>query len=136
VSLKLRYDAERQVLASLGDPPNGLVCIYTIQGRVGFYVDRHWQPGSDKLAGGSIVTDPVPVRPEEGSELEVVEAVEACADSTAATALWMAAAGAMKSAVAGALHDGDLESVGCVLEFWGEVRDGLVEHGFLTVEGE
>lgn len=125
MSLLIRYDAGREVLASLGDPPNGIVLTVELDEGIEFAVSGTVQPPP---ASGRIR-----VREAADEAFEVVD-VEELLDGLegldAAKGVWSAVVGVVGAYLRHVATDLEMERLEAAVGLMGVVRDGLLERGW------
>ena len=128
----LRYSEAEKVLRSVGDPPNGVVCLAAPGGDPTFCIEGRWEPpDASKLEDGEVRVVAMTTESGLGPESEPVEAEElvAAAESLAeCRMLWHMGISSLQVLVAqAAMEPGKLEQVTRLTLLMRELREAFDE---------
>jgi hypothetical protein len=136
--LLIRADRGEKVLRSVGEAPNGIVCIVVPDGTAAWAIDAAWQPPTvASLEHGGVITVDMPSENGMGQASTVVDVddiVVACASGLEAGWLLALVCAACHATSARCIPELRFEPAISHLDLAVATRDSLERHGFLTRE--
>ena len=109
-----------------------MLCVAHTDGGVSFTVSGSWQPPAERTATQVLEAAGV----EDAEPVSIGAVVAGARDGRALRAVWSAAFAVAREGVDVAAKTYDVDYALAAVEFWREVRNVMLEHGFLREDGE